>query len=244
MERCALISAVVLCLCAFGHPATAQDSEEAQKVEAQKLVEAGLKDARAKRFEAAAERFVEALKLYPHPEIAHNLARAQQELGQLVDAIGSFKRALEMDATYTYAEDARTRISALDAELKKTHGVLTIRSTPDGVGITIFVDGVPFAQHLTTPVTRYVPAGPYVVRGVRPGFMDGEQGGQIAAGADEAIDMLLKPTPKKGFLTITSDVQGAEIYLDDVRVGVTPLEGHPVAAGQHAVRVTSEGRTD
>lgn len=244
MIRITALVVALLALSTLGFTASAQSPEDAQHAEAQSLVEAGLKDARAGNFAAAVARFDQALKLYPHPEIAHNLARAQQELGQLASAIATFKRALDMDASYTYAADARARITALDVTLRESHGVLTVRSTPDAVGVTILVDGKVFADHLMTPVTRYVPAGPYVLKGTKAAFLEAELTGEITQGAESAVDLVLRPVPKKGFITVTADAAGAEVFIDGERVGVTPLEGHAVAAGQHAIRISAEGRVD
>ena len=236
-------SLIALCVgLVLGSAPAALSSEGAQHAEAQALVETGLKHARAGRFEVAVEHFDKAIKLYPHPEIAHNLARAHQELGNKIAAIGAFKRALEMDASYTYADDARQRITRLDSELRKTHGVLTMSSAPEAVGLRLLTGEELFEDHLMTPVTRYVPAGPLTVQASKAGFLDATMTVELAAGETKAVELVLRPVPKKGFLTVTADVIGAEVFVDGAKVGVTPLEGHAVSAGQHVVRLVAEGR--
>lgn len=240
MVRIAILSLALLSVGALAQTAAA--TESSQHAKAQKLVEAGLKDARAKRFEAAVKNFDAALKLYPHPEIAHNLARAQEESGRHVAAIDAFKRALDMDSAYTFAEEARRRITALDTTLRKTHGVITVRSTPEQVALTLHAGGQMLAGHLTTPVVRYVPAGGFRINASKAGFLDTEHLGDVAAGADTTIDLVLRPVPKKGFVTVTADAEGAEVFIDGQPVGVTPLEGFAITAGRHALTIKAQGR--
>ena len=240
MMRIAIVSIALLSVAAIGPSVDA--TESSQHAKAQALVEAGLKDARGKRFEDAVKNFDAALKLYPHPEIAHNLARAQEELGQFIAAIDAFKRALDMDASYTYAEEARTRITNLDKKLRQTHGVVTVRSTPEEVGLNLQAGGKIVAGHLTTPVTRYIPAGGFIIKASKAGFLATEHIGEVVAGADTVVDLVLRPVPKKGFVTITADAEGAEVFIDGQRVGVTPLEGYAVTAGRHALQIKATGR--
>ena len=217
-------------------------ADEGQHAQAQSLVAEGLKDARAKRFEAAAKNFDAAFKLFPHADISHNLGRALEELGRSVEAIDAFKRALDMDASYKYAADARERITTLDLKLRETHGVVTIRSTPDAVSVAIDVDGKPFASHLSSPVTRYIPAGAFVVRAEKVGFVNVEEHAEVAAGVESIIDLVLRPVPKKGFLTVTADAEGAQVFVDGALVGTAPVEGHALSAGRHALKVSAPGR--
>jgi hypothetical protein len=240
MVRIAIVSIALFSVGALADGAHA--TEDSQHAQAQKLVEVGLKDARAQRFEAAVKNFDAALKLFPHPEIAHNLARAQEESGHLIAAIDAFKRALDMDATYTFAEEARTRITTLDKTLRETHGVVTVRSTPEEVALTISAGEQLVAGHLTTPVTRYIPAGGLSIKASKAGFLATEHLGEVAAGVDVVVDLVLRPVPKKGFVTITADAEGAEVFIDGQRVGVTPLEGYAIQAGRHALLITVMGR--
>ena len=41
----------------------------------------------------------------------------------------------------------------------------------------------------------------------------------------------------EGFVSIESDPAGAEVYLDSVRVGVTPIERLETSEGRHLVQV-------
>ncbi len=43
-------------------------------------------------------------------------------------------------------------------------------------------------------------------------------------------------------ISVDSDATGAEVYIDDMRVGVVPLLYYPIRAGEHKIRVRIDGR--
>ncbi len=217
------------------------EAEEGHRDDAQRLVDAGLDAARAGSFDEAAVKFEAALKLYPHPEIAHNLARAHEELGHPILAITYFRQALEMDAGYTFAVDARERIGALDTELRATHGVLKVTSTPAQVLVSVEANGATIARELATPASIYVPAGEATIRATKSGYLDAQQSATLAAGADLAVELLLRPVPKKGFLRVTAGVPAARVYVNGKLVGSAPVAGHPLEVGRYEVKVTAPG---
>src|SRR5438874_227919 len=48
-------------------------------------------------------------------------------------------------------------------------------------------------------------------------------------------------TPYPGSLILNSTVDGAEVYIDGNKVGLTPLAPLPLAAGEHTIKVTKVG---
>ncbi|MGM0577847.1 MAG: PEGA domain-containing protein [Myxococcota bacterium] len=235
------IRAVFVALALFvAAPAAGQSDADRDKARA--LVEEGLRHARSGEYEEAAEAFEQAFKLYPHPEILHNLARAREELGELSNAWTLFRRALDMDPDYTFAEDARTRIGDIEEKLKETHGLLKIRSTPSQIEVSVLRDGDALARHRATPVDLWVPEGDVELRGQKRGFRDAEVEVEVDAGEEEEVEMILRPVPKKGFFAVTAGgVPGAKVLLNGEEVGVTPLSGLPWPSGSHELRVESPG---
>jgi hypothetical protein len=55
---------------------------------------------------------------------------------------------------------------------------------------------------------------------------------------------LAAPPAEKGYLTVTSDPSGADIYVDDTYVGVTPLYRYELSPGTYTVRVSKSGYED
>lgn len=234
----ALVIALALTVLA---PSTSRAQADDPRAEAAKLVETGLGHARAGEFEQAAEQFEAALRLYPHPEIMHNMARAQEELGNLTEAHNYFLKALEMDPGYTFAEEARSRVALIEVALRQTHGLLKISSTPSQVEVELVADRRTLASHLVTPAQHWVPAGTVAVRGSKSGFVGTTINVEVRPGADIPVEVVLRPVAKKGFLAVSGSVKGARVQVDGEDYGTTPVPATPIASGTHTVRVTAEG---
>ncbi|MFO0749165.1 MAG: PEGA domain-containing protein [Myxococcota bacterium] len=206
---------------------------------AEKLVSDGLTLARAKKFREAIGKFEEALKLYPHPEIQHNLARAHEELGELREAYDLFTQALKQD--YTYATDARSRLPRIEAELRKSYARLTVRTTPSQVAVVLqFPDGTDEA-HVQTPFATWVPAGKTKITGTNPNFKTREEQVDLAAGEDRDLQLVLQPLPRQGFLLVRVNIAGATVALAGQPIGKSPLESFPYEAGVYQLEVRARG---
>ncbi len=241
LTRTTVRALVVAVAMTFVAPGASWAQADAQREEAGELVEQGLGHARAGEFEQAADKFAAALRLYPHPEIMHNMARAQEELGNLTEAHNYFLKALEMDPSYTFAEEARSRVGQIEEALRQTHGLLTITSTPSQVEVELVAGSQTLASHLVTPAQQWVPAGKVAVRGAKSGFVETTLNVEVRAGADVPVEVVLRPIPKKGFLAISASIKGAKVLVDGEDFGRTPVPATPVPSGTHTVRVTAEG---
>lgn len=224
-----------------GPSSAALAQTDADRADAGKLVEEGLGHARDGRFRQAAKLFEDALRLYPHPEIMHNMARAQEELANLAAAHTYFLKALEMDAGYTYAEEARKRVALIEDALRETHGQLRVTSVPSQVEVQLVQAGQTLASYLVTPVTFWVPKGQVKVEGAKSGFVDNTVAVEVSAGADVPVEIVLRPIPRKGFLAVAASVKGARVLVDGEGFGTTPVPPTPIPAGNHTVRVIADG---
>jgi hypothetical protein len=100
------------------------------------------------------------------------------------------------------------------------------------------------------------PLGPAPARGERlpvgehqlvvraPGHEDWSQQVTIVAGQEQTVAARLTalPSAASGRLTVTSQVEGAEVILDGVTVGPAPVEDRVVPVGPHTVEVHVSGR--
>lgn len=232
-----IVFLVVLGLAAAAGPAHAGPDDDRKA--AQKLIDEGLALARAKKFRDAIPKFEDALKLYPHPEIQHNLARAHEELGELREAYDLFAQALKQD--YTYAADARARLPRIEAELRKSYARLTVRTTPSQVSVVLtFPDGAEEA-HLQAPFATWAPAGRTKVVGTNPNFKTKEENLDLAAGEDRELQLVLVPLPRQGFLAVRVNIAGATVSLAGQPIGKSPLESIPYEAGPYRLDVTAKG---
>jgi len=109
---------------------------------------------------------------------------------------------------------------------------LTIDSQPQGA--QVFVDDQPAG---TTPTTARLSPGPHRVRIVRRGFKPWHQ----LVRTDEVRQLSPKLEKESlATLVVESDPQGADVFLDGERRGVTPIELPNVEAGAHTVTVSKE----
>lgn len=209
--------------------------------EAGQLIEEGLKDARAKRFAEAAEKFERAVKLHPRAVFFHNLARAHQELGNLALAHAYFGQALELDAGYRYADQATKSRASIEKKLQKTHALLTVSSVPSGAIVVVTPEGHAALPGLPTPFERWVPGGAVELAGSKLGFKPHQRAVVLTSGQPQALELVLEPLLKKGFLDVTSNIAIAtRVFINGELVGKAPLN-LTKPEGRYALRVEAAG---
>lgn len=204
-------------------------------VKADKLAREGLQLARQKRFKQAAERFETALKLNPRAIFAHNLARANEELGHLARAYDFFSQALRLNPKYTFALEGQQRLGRLAKRLKKTHASLKVASLPAEVDLTLVEPDGTKVSHLRTPHRSWVKPGMVTLRGTKLGFRELIKVIEVKRGRQNEVTLTLKPLPRKGYLDVTSARPGLEVWVDGRSLGVAPLRGHILEGGSHRV---------
>ena len=235
-----IISALILVLCFGAVYAPSSMATPVDTDQAGRLVEQGLTFARKGQFRKAAELFEQAVKLNPDPTILHSLARAREEMGSHALAFETFRQALELDPQYIYAQDARDRMAFLERLLKSTHARVRVTSTPGAVDVRIGGRGGAENGRLITPFNYWAPAGDLTLNGHKDGFVDASRSITVEVGTERAVELVLRPIARKGFLIISVSVTGALVYLDDKEMGVTPLEPMAVEAGPHTIRVEAD----
>ena len=226
-----------LMLVAFAAPVSAQS--DVNRAAADKLVQDGLLLARTKKFREAIKKFEDAFKLYPHPEIQHNLARAHEELGELVKAYDYFSQALKSD--YTFAAQGRERLTKLDVQLRKTHARITVRATPSQSRVVLSYPNGTEDARTTTPFAAWAPAGRTRLVATNPSFKTTELALDLVAGEDREINVTLSPVPRQGFLQVTVNLVGATISLAGQPIGTSPLDSLAFEAGIYELEVTLKG---
>ena len=112
-------------------------------------------------------------------------------------------------------------------------GFLEVSSVP--AGASVYVDesfiGV-------TPLRITVSVGTHKIKVVKAGYKPYETTVEVRAG--ETAKLSVKLEVKKAELTITSNPSGAEVYIDDKRVGTTPLK-LKLAPGTYTIKIVKEG---
>jgi hypothetical protein len=125
-------------------------------------------------------------------------------------------------------------LAAWPAAARVATGEVTVVSAQPGAAIVL--DGE--QTGLVTPQTLTLAAGNHRIRLTR-GCDVAETTTTVRGGQQERIELQL--APGTGTLGVTGEPAGAEVLLDGVRIGQTPLTGVPAACGPHHVRVALEG---
>jgi PEGA domain len=116
-------------------------------------------------------------------------------------------------------------------------GTAVINSVPDGASIAI--DGV---ARGTTPLRVSLAAGAHSIQ-ITSGSTSRTLPINVEAGSvvSQYIELALAPPAMGGRLEISSDPSGADVRLDGVPKGVTPLVINDIAPGQHRVTLSAGG---
>jgi len=107
--------------------------------------------------------------------------------------------------------------------------LLRVRSSPEGADV--YIDDELAG---TTPMETQVTPVPHRVRVVRRGFQPWHE--QVDPVAQPEVEVSLPPL-RLATLVVESEPEGAEVYLDEERRGLTPIEITDIEAGPHTVRV-------
>lgn len=132
-------------------------------------------------------------------------------------------------------EEGRQATLRLELEVIPEGGGLRITSSVDGA--EVLLDGEPIGR---APVThRDIEPGEHVIVVRAPGHREWERRINIESG----VDLMVEATPDGfGRLNVTSDVEDAEVVIDEQVVGTVPLTSHELATGDHTVVIRAEGR--
>src|SRR5262249_35478932 len=115
----------------------------------------------------------------------------------------------------------------LQPEVNTKAGKISVVSRePEAEG---FIDG---ARIGTAPVEKDVPPGEHFVVGTRAGFAKCAQKVSVEAGQKITVSAALRAV---GGLRFLSNVEGAEVNLDGVPIGKTPLLKEDVDVGDHII---------
>jgi hypothetical protein len=221
MKRPALALALVLSVNAAPHPALAQPahSAEADRAEARERFDRGLRLFNAGENAGALAEFKRAYDLIPNVLVLYNMGLVYAQMGRPVEATDALGRVLANPGTLS-PERLATARHTLDDQAPRIAEV----SVDAGVdGASIQVDGVEAAKTPLAGPLR-VTSGTHVIGVVAPGFSPQRKEVTIAGGEKQALKFdLVAMQGRLAHLTVKTHVPGADVFVDDQRIGATPL---------------------
>ncbi len=131
---------------------------------------------------------------------------------------------------FIFALEREARPAVLD--------VRSVASSDSATGGQLLVDGAPVGS---VPGRIEVAAGRHSVEVKKAGFKEFRDSVDVNEGETRTIVIDLQPEAKKGTLLVTSDVAGAEVFVDGQRVDAAPALVQGLLEGSHTVEVRKEG---
>ncbi|MEZ4445926.1 MAG: PEGA domain-containing protein [Polyangiaceae bacterium] len=191
-----------------------------------KLLEAG-EPARA------AQALEQAEALAPFAVVLYNLGVAYERMGRPVEAAAMFQRVLDDPGQLgpERVAQAKDKRAALAAQL----GTVAVVTSPAGAAVRI--DGAVPLEGIS------VSRGTHFVEASLRGYLPDRRAISVGGGQRLAVELSLEPTTSGlGQIWVRSPLPGAEVWLDGVQVGSTPMSSSlPVAAGAHRVELRRAG---
>lgn len=255
-DRLARALAVALTLV----PAAARADEEPDDlVQARGEFVQGTELAKRAQWAEALAAFERSSKLRPHAVTTYNVGICQRAMGSYTLARETLGRALAEDEAAgggQLAEALAADAKALVAELDGLLATADVRLSPPNAAIA--VDGRPLASRggepgvlvagVRAPGPGEAPPsgsfrlllnpGAHVFTVSRPGFADAVVNRTVAPGS--SLDLVLELDRLPATLHVASNEPGAVVSVDDVDVGVAPVDvSRP--AGLHRVVVRKQG---
>ncbi len=128
--------------------------------------------------------------------------------------------------------------ATVNAVLVPVAGSISAGSTP--VGASVYVDGV--LKGVSPVVVPNVVPGSRVVKFVKAGYADYSTTVSVVSGATASVNAVLNPVA--GSISAGSTPSGADVYIDGVLKGVTPVVVSNVAVGSRVVKFVKAGYDD
>jgi hypothetical protein len=124
-----------------------------------------------------------------------------------------------------------------EAAEEEEYGSISVNSNPQGA--RVYLDN---AYKGDTPLNiRNVATGRHNIRMMLSGYEEWTSDITVPSSRVVRITADLKPQEEQGSISINSDPQGADIYLNDEYEGLTPLNLQDISAGEYKVKVSLPG---
>lgn len=208
----------------------------ASAAESRKAYMEGEREARAGRWEAAAERYAQSNGAAPTPQALTGLANAQYQLGRVTDAYHSYDELLK-----TYGDKLGPAKAQADARLKELAsktGLLELKVGEPGASIAI--DGKTFGQSPMAAPVRLA-AGPHAVKVTKEGFVAFDKSIDVQGGRTEPVEVTLSREATKGTVSVREKTgQAVRVLVDGLDVGAAPWSGE-LDPGPHDIAVRGAG---
>jgi hypothetical protein len=228
MPRPLVLALSVLFALLWGTGALAKPSPESKKLleQGKALIEEG-------RFDDALALLREGYTTHQDPELLLYLGQVQLKLYR-------YREAKETLESYLRENPRSKSKSDVERILKKLPALLatSLRVSSDPAGATLWLDTQVEPPIGTTPFSGNIPPGPHTLIAQKEGYTLTRTTIEVKPNQENSATMTLAPSPAT--LDLSTDPPGAQIFLDEKLIGLTPFDGD-IPSGEHALAVRKEG---
>ncbi len=175
------------------------------------------------------------------------MGKTNQVVGNL--AAGPHRLVISEAGYVTWEETVQVRSKdvipvavTLVAEVNPAHGDVLVSSTPTGA--SVYIDG---NYRGSTPADdsldiNDLPPGTHMVSVKKPGYQEYSTSVTVQEGGTVRVFAPLQPALQTAAsVEITSTPAGADVFVNNMYMGITPLSFHDIAAGTYTVDIRMEG---
>jgi len=115
-------------------------------------------------------------------------------------------------------------------------GMISIKTTPSGA--KVYINGSYIG---ITPISKALKQGKYEINLVKEGYVKYATAVTVVKNKTTTIQKELTPISKSATLHISTNPTGANIYIDSIIVGTSPIYFYQISTGVHELRVEKTG---
>ena len=230
--------AALLSVAAFTSTSARAQSADPTRAEAGERFDRALRLVNAGDLSGSLAEFQRAYALVPSSVLLYNIGLVQAAMHRPVAAVKALQSAVDHAESLNPDEVVRAR-RILQEQTEIIGQVAVTTNEKEGV---VEIDNVEAAK-LPLPGPLDVSAGPHIVGVVSPGYAPSRHEVTVAGHQHVDVDLqLVQIQGLLGHIALKSRIPGAEVVIDNERVGKTPLESTiTVAPGAHKVQVRRAG---
>jgi hypothetical protein len=211
----------------------------ADKEDAKRLFESGLKLMKADDFSAAAANFERSAALYPTQTALFNLANCYKALQRYAEALEVLGR-LHRDFGDKLKLEIQEAVGQQEAEIRSVVAALVVKVSPAGAGVVL--DGREMSESSLAKPLLLAP-GDHAIEASLPGYRSAHRSVRLVSGVERREEIVL--LSESGYVLVRSEPAGATVVVDGKPKATTPL-ATPLALtpGSHTVTVRVSGRKE
>lgn len=175
--------------------------------------------------------------LLKDPQLLANIGLCYERLGEDAQALAHYQQFLKAAPSgHKTRSNVEKQLAKLRQKLRGNKREVNLQSQPGGATVT--VDSREVGQ---TPTVVFLDPGRHVIELRLKGYEPLRREILIVKGPALSLDYSLQRLEETGWLTVTCNVPGAEIFLENELIGKTPLRRKGLKHGRYVVKVSAPG---